>query len=296
MPNRSPEACVDMPFTQCRDGIWEIDEFDCASCFLVEGTERALLLDTGVGIGDLRWLVENRITEKPYEVIVTHNHEDHLGGAAWFDRIRMHPADIGSRESEIEPPLSGRRGYAELIRKRTGKTYPYDPEKDIRPWPKIPVIKPLSDGQVFDLGGRTVTVHHCPGHTAGEIVLTDSKTKTLLCSDACNCNWLLNRTLAPTLRECVQKSLSALEKIMTLAGSAFTLDSVFNFHHDFRPFGQPLAPDVLPDLIACLESLLDGTARFELEPDPLSPGKSRKIARFGSVMVSCMGGDIEKEL
>ena len=69
---------------------------------------------------------------------------------------------------------------------------------------------------------------------------------------------------------------------------------VFNFHHDFRPFGKPLDPRVLPDLYACLGSILDGTARYESVPDALSPGSSKKIARYGSVMVSCMGEDIEE--
>ena len=295
MPKTVPEACTSMQWFPCRDGIWEIDEFDCASCFLVEGTERALLIDTGVGIGDLRWAVENRLAGKPCDVIATHNHGDHIGGAGWFDRILIHPADADWSSGNAVPSLAFRRDYAELIRKREGKNYAYDPEKDIRPWPRQPEIRFIADGQEFPLGGRTVTVFHCPGHTAGEIVLVDDKTKTLLCGDACNCNWLLNAGLAPSLRGCAEKSLAALERIIGMADTAFRSDSVFNSHHDFRPAGRPLAPEVLPGLAACLKSLLDGTARFESVPDPLSPdGKNRKIARYGSVMVSCMGRDLEE--
>ena len=292
--NRSPEACAEMPFVQCRDGIYEIDEFDCASVFLVEGSERALLIDTGVGIGDLRWLVENRITGKPYDVVLTHNHLDHLGGACWFDRVMIHPADLAPEYSEMIPTLEERKQYAELIRNRTGKPYPYDPEKDIRPWDREAKFSPLPDGRVFDLGGRTVSVHHCPGHTPGEIVLIDDKTKTLLCGDACNCNWLLNKNIAPTLRGCAETAKAALERIMKLAGAAYSPDAVFNFHHDFRPFGKPLDPQVLPDLYACLGSILAGTTQYESVPDALSPGSSKKIARYASVMVSCMGEDIEE--
>lgn len=293
MLKTSPEACVSMPWVQCRDGIFEVDEFDCASCFLVEGTERALLIDTGVGIGDLKWLVENRITDKPYDVVVTHNHGDHIGGAGWFDTIRIHPADADWKEGHAAPTVSFRREYAELIRNREGKDYAYDPQKDIRPWPKEPEILSVSDGQKFYLGGRTVTAYHCPGHTAGEIALADDLTKTLLCGDACNCNWLLCADLAPTLRGCAEKALAGLERILNMAGNTFDIGSVFNFHHDFRPFGQPLAPNVLPDLVSCLKSVLDGTAKYESVPDPLSSdGKSRTIARYGSVMVSCMQGSI----
>ena len=141
-----PEACTFLRWYPCGDGIFEIDEFDCASCFLVEGTEKALLIDTGVGIGDLKWLVEDRLSGKPYDVVATHSHGDHIGGAGWFDRILIHPADADWNSGNAVPTLAFRREYAELIRKREGKTYPYDPEKDIRPWPKTPEIQFVERG------------------------------------------------------------------------------------------------------------------------------------------------------
>ena len=293
----APDACVAMPCVECESGIYEIDEFDCASCFLVEGTERALLIDTGVGIGDLRWLVENRLAGKPYEVIATHKHGDHIGGAGWFDNIWIHPADADWENDDTQPSLSFRRDYAKLIRSREGKQYPYDPEKDIRPWPKAPSFRALSDGQCFDLGGRTVTAYHCPGHTPGEIVLVDSLTKTLLCGDACNCNWLLSGDLDPSMRGCVEKALWALKRLMSMGDKGYDPKKVFNFHHDFRPFGHPLAPEVMTDLAAGLEAMLQGTAVYEEVPDSLSStGALKTIARSGSVMISCMQRNIREDM
>lgn len=75
-----------MPWFEFAPDTYEIDEFDCASIFLFVGTERALLLDTGIGIGDLKGLVEE-ITDKPYDVVLTHGHRDHTGGAGWFDTV-----------------------------------------------------------------------------------------------------------------------------------------------------------------------------------------------------------------
>ena len=251
-----------LPFYEFRPGIFEVDEFDCVSCFVVVGEKSALLLDVGTGIGDLRWVVENRITDKPYQVVASHNHGDHIGGAGFFDEIWMHPADQNLDSPPFAPTVDFRKNYAEIIRKREGKYYAYDPETDIRPWPKKPVWKPLTDGQVFDLGGRKVTALHCPGHTAGEMVFLDDKTHTLLCGDACNCNWLLNTTLAPTVRECVEISLK---------------------------------PDVMPNLIHCLEMILDGTAEYRQIPDALSDcGATKTVAMYKDVFVSCMGQDIEK--
>lgn len=82
--------CRNLPFYEFRPGIFEVDEFDCVSCFVVVGEKSALLLDVGTGIGDLRWVVENRITDKPYQVVASHNHGDHVGGAGFFDEIWIH--------------------------------------------------------------------------------------------------------------------------------------------------------------------------------------------------------------
>lgn len=291
--NSSSETCVTMPWFECRPGIYEIDEFDCASIFVVVGEERALLIDTGTGIGDLKWLVENRITDKPYDVVMTHNHGDHIGGAGWFDKIWIHPADGEWNSGSTSPTVEFRKDYARLIRNREGKHYAYDPERDIRPWPAQPEIIPLKDGHVFDLGGRRVMAYHCPGHTAGEMVFIDDKTHTLLCGDACNCNWLLNTDLAPSMKECLEIALNGLRRIAEKCGIEYDADSVFNFHHDFRGFGQALNPDVLPNLIHCMESLIDKTAIFREIPDPLSHcGGMKTVAEYQNVQVSCMQGNI----
>ena len=113
-----------------------------------------------------------------------------------------------------------------------------------------------------------------------------------MCGDACNCNWLLNTTLAPTVRECAEISLKALQRIWDMHSE---YDAVYNFHHDFRGFGSPLNPDVMPNLIHCLEMILDGTAEYRQIPDALSDcGATKTVAMYKDVFVSCMGQDIEK--
>lgn len=287
-------ACKTIPFYEFRPGLFEIDEFDCVSSFVVVGSERALLLDVGTGIGDLKWVVENRITDKPYQVAVSHNHGDHIGGAGFFDEIFIHPADMDNTDEGTAPTTEFRKRYAALIRKREGKYYAYDPDIDIRPWPHEPTWKPLEDGHVFDLGNRKVTAWYCPGHTAGELVFIDDLTHTLLCGDACNCNWLLNTTLAPTVRECAEISLKALQRIWAMRDQ---YDAVYNFHHDFRGFGSPLNPDVLPNLIICLEKLLDSTVEFKEIPDALSDnGATKTVALYQDVFISAMGGSIREEI
>ena len=278
-------ACRTMPFYEIQKGIYEIDEFDCTEVFVIIGEKRALVIDTGTGIGDLKGMIAERITQLPYDVVATHNHGDHIGGAGWFDRIYIHQNDMTITDPSVAPTLEFRKKYAKLIRDRENKYYNYDPEKDIMPWPKEPEWVAIEDGYRFDLGGRTVTAFHCPGHTPGEIVLLDDKTRTLLCGDAFNCNWLLNTSMGETLQECAEKALAAMERIYDMRDS---YDRVYNSHHDFRGFGSPLSPDVIPNLITCLQQILDGTVRYEEAPDALNPGKTHKIARFQNVFISCL--------
>ncbi|MDO5325154.1 MAG: MBL fold metallo-hydrolase [Clostridia bacterium] len=282
-------ACMTMPWFECREGIFEIDEFDCTEIFVVVGNERALVIDTGTGIGDLKGLIERKITDKPYIVAASHNHGDHIGGAGWFSPIFIHSKDMDWNTSGVVPTLEFRKNYANMITHRENKHYAYDPDTDIREWPQTPEFLPMEDGHRFELGGRTVTAYHCPGHTAGEMVFLDDKTGTLLCGDAFNCNWLLNTGIATTPRESAQIALNAMERIYAMRDR---YNSVFNFHHDFRGFGQPLSPDVIPNLITCLRQLLESKASFRQEADGLNPGKTKTVAYVNNVFISCMGYDI----
>lgn len=60
--------------------------------YLIEGNEKALLIDTGYGIGDLKGFVDT-LTKKPYEVYMTHAHVDHGGGAYAFGKVHLHHRD-----------------------------------------------------------------------------------------------------------------------------------------------------------------------------------------------------------
>ena len=73
-----------MPWFEFAPNTYEIDEFDCVSVFLFVGTERALLLDTGTGVGDIRGLVED-LTDKPVTELNSHGHPDHAMGAPEFE-------------------------------------------------------------------------------------------------------------------------------------------------------------------------------------------------------------------
>ena len=278
-----------MPFYECREGIYEIDEFECTEIFVITGKERSLVLDTGTGIGDLKGLIEERITDLPYDVLLTHNHVDHMGGAAWFPKVYMHPEDLAHEDPCFPPTLEMRKFFARVIREGSGKYYDYT-EEDIRPWPKEPEKLPVEDGHVFHLGGRDVIIFHCPGHTAGELVALDEMTGTLLCGDAFNGNFLLDSShLNEDRREIAYQCLDAMKRIQAMEGR---YRSVFNFHHDYRGYGSPLSPDLIGNQITNLEKILSGTADFRNIPDVLNPGTDKWVAEYRNSSITLVNGDI----
>jgi len=274
------------PYAEIAEGTYEIGEFDCASIFLLVGDERAMLIDTGVGIGDLKGFVR-KLTDRPLMVCFTHNHVDHVGGASAFKEGYIHPRDMAGFTSGggIGLSVEVRRRYVQFIAEREKGTYPYQLDVDLTPWGPPPTLHPLQDQQVIDLGGRRVVVYACPGHTAGSVTFLDEGSRSLFVGDACNCNlllWLGSPERDPSLTP-VETALSHLQRLQDL-GDRY--DRMFNGHYDFRPLGQPLGPDVLPDAIAAVQQILAGTAEVTVERLPLPGAPEPHMVQVGRTRVS----------
>ena len=82
-----------------KPGVWRIDDWFSASCYLVEGREKALLIDTGLGEGDLAGLATS-LTNLPVEVAITHPHGDHMHWVDDFRRVYLHKEDIALMQEE----------------------------------------------------------------------------------------------------------------------------------------------------------------------------------------------------
>jgi hydroxyacylglutathione hydrolase len=70
---------------------WAIGDHGCDVIYLVAGDERALLIDTGWGIGDLPGVVAS-LTDLPLLVVNTHGHPDHTVRSWQFERVHMYEA------------------------------------------------------------------------------------------------------------------------------------------------------------------------------------------------------------
>ena len=144
---------------------------------LVTGPERAVLIDTGFGIGDLRALVET-LTDKPYDVFNTHFHGDHTLGNVQFDRVFIHRYDLRPLADSMTP--DGRMAFIP-------QEADYYQPSDIPPFRPYGIV-PVDAGFTFDLGGgETLELVHIPGHSAGCSGLLDRRRRILFSGDAVCC-------------------------------------------------------------------------------------------------------------
>jgi glyoxylase-like metal-dependent hydrolase (beta-lactamase superfamily II) len=65
--------------TKMMDGVYEMKEFNSVTLWLLEGNDKCLLIDTGMGLADLPATIRG-ITGKPVAVVNSHIHIDHIGG------------------------------------------------------------------------------------------------------------------------------------------------------------------------------------------------------------------------
>lgn len=129
--------------------------------YLLLGRERALLLDTGLGVGNLRREVE-ALTDLPVSVALTHVHWDHIGGCAQFAAPAVHEAEADWLRHFPLPEAAVRR---QLCAKAPLFPAGFSPENH-RVFSGEPG-RILRDGDTIDLGGRHVQVLHTPGHSPG---------------------------------------------------------------------------------------------------------------------------------
>jgi len=131
--------------------MWVVETTDKTTMYIIEGSKKAMLIDTGTKCEKLDSVVR-LITQKPLIVMVTHIHPDHAGNIKYFDRIYCHPGDTVLMRM-MKVAYNGKINY-------------------------------VKDGEKFDLGGTTIDVLFTPGHTPGSIVLLDRASGNCYSGDA----------------------------------------------------------------------------------------------------------------
>lgn len=160
--------------------IYEPYQFEEVISYLVLGQQRGALIDSGNGIGDIRAVVDE-LTDLPVSVLLTHEHYDHVGGAHQFEEvaIRDHPAAVQNLQAGRENAEARRLIEGDYVWKPLPEGV--DPES----WSVQPATpsRLLKDGEMIDLGDRTLEVIATPGHSPGSVCYLDPANRLLFTGD-----------------------------------------------------------------------------------------------------------------
>ena len=159
--------------------IYEPGQFEEVISYLVLGDSRALLFDTGLGIGDIS-AVARSLTDLDIVVLNSHSHYDHIGGNHQFGDI----LGLDTPFTRSRARGSGRDAVAEFLSPGwVWKEFPqgFDPETfESRAYT---ITRTVEDGDVIDLGGRRVEVLVTPGHAPDSLCLLDRDNRLLFTGD-----------------------------------------------------------------------------------------------------------------
>jgi glyoxylase-like metal-dependent hydrolase (beta-lactamase superfamily II) len=224
--------------------------------YLIQGTRKSVLFDTGMGISDISKVV-SKLTDNELMVVNSHTHFDHIGDDWRFDEIHVFDDD-----QAVEILKKGHDHEMVL--------FDSEPKKFIKPPPrgfdpKNYMIRPvaekkirlLQDGEQIDLGNRKLEVLHTPGHTGDSIMLLDLENRALFTGDT----FYPDLLFAFFRDDWGHSDLRVYENTMTeLAGRTSDLDYLYPAHT------QPLVEaSVLVDVAKAFKAVNRNEAAYELE-------------------------------
>ena len=214
------------------DHVWLLDDHHEATCYVVAGTKQAAVIDTSLGMSNIRAVAE-ALTPLPLICINTHGHGDHMGGNWAFDKAYMNLADLPLAEESMNWP------EMKAAMEQFGLRFP--PFSDI------------ADGQIFDLGGVELEAIHFPVHTAGEIVLLDRTDRILFAGDGIVQHlWLQLEESLP-----VSTQIASMEHLIPLKDQ---FDTILHGHCQ-----APCGLELFDTMLAALKDLEAGNTADDID-------------------------------
>lgn len=143
--------------------ISEYKHWEETHCYLLNGKNKSLLIDTGLGICNISEIVRE-LTDNPVIAIATHIHWDHIGGHRYYSEFYAHKEELNWLNGSFPQKI-------ETVRKFVTQDCDLPVDFDINLYELFQgtPTKTLYGGENVELGGRTVKVFHTPGHSPGHM-------------------------------------------------------------------------------------------------------------------------------
>lgn len=213
--------------------ISEYRHWEETHCYLLNGAERSLLIDTGLGICNISEVVRE-LTGKPVTAVATHIHWDHIGGHRYYPDFYAHEAELAWLSGGFPQPLEAIRRY---VADRCDLPDGFD-VNSYELFQGVPSMA-LRGGEIIDIGGRQIEVVHTPGHSPGHMCFWEGEKGYLYTGDLVY-KGLLTAWFPSTDPDAY---LHSLEKIASLPAKR-----VFPAHHSL---------DIQPEIIARMRDALN---------------------------------------
>lgn len=157
--------------------ISEYRHWEETHCYLLNGSERSLLIDTGLGISNIYDEVI-KLTDKPVTAVATHIHWDHIGGHEFFPDFYAHGAELNWLNGEF--PLTMEQ-IKDMVVDRCDLPEGFDVNSYV--FFQGNPTRVLKDRETIDLGDRIVQIVHTPGHSPGHMCFWEKERGYLFTGD-----------------------------------------------------------------------------------------------------------------
>lgn len=238
--------------------------------YLLEGEEKALLIDTGYGAGNLKAFVK-KLTSKELLVVNTHYHPDHAGGNGEFESVFL---------------SSGFKLDANAVDLPGGT--PFDLSK--LPYPNYMKIV-IGNGDVFDLGGREIEVIEArPAHCNSSLFFFDRTNNIFFVGDEFEAGQVLlfDNSKNPKAPYNVQTRLDNMAKNASLILKLTNEETMICPNHN----GTPIERAYIMEFAELVEKVYSAEAVIEdklnhpfIEMDPQAPFLCRVSWKRASIFI-----------
>lgn len=218
-------------------GAWSILDKGDSSFYLVEGTQRAAVIDTGISPGKRILPVLHSLTGLPLVLVLTHAHIDHMHHMDEFEEVYLSHKEFTLPATILQEHMGGKA-------LQLGKTI------DIR------------SGNRIELGGETLEVCEIGGHTPGSAAFWARERDLLFTGDAIGSGYGVWMQVPGALSiEEYRKNLCVFFKWLVDRGGRmhfFGGHSYQQFQSSLVPGYNPLSMGLLADLIDLTDGIAEG--------------------------------------